>query len=157
LKLKAKRNPHEPGKKQPIGYYSRFLSDMRRIFGWDVSTPINGAYAIDSKTILRVDATVIVGVFILLTLTSITGQSQHTTQSQKALIILLFRKIEPLIKIGLTTVIVIPFALSAISVMIASTHGRYAPRLVWFGKFWMIFGFAYIIGGMLVLVLFSIY
>jgi hypothetical protein len=117
-----------------------------------VSTPSNQAYSIDSTTILQVDAAVIVGVFVLLTLTGIAGltaQNQNTTSSQT--ISLLLGQFEGLIKIGLTTSIVIPFSLSAIFVMTASIYGRYGPRLIWFGKFCMIAGFTYIIGGMIVL------
>ncbi|MGA9150486.1 MAG: hypothetical protein WBZ36_07905 [Candidatus Nitrosopolaris sp.] len=125
-----KHKPGEQGEKQPARtILYDLLTQIRLIIAWDVSTPINRAYVIDSKIILQVDATVIVGAFIFLTLSNIIGlttvipnttKSQTTTQTNS----------EGLLKIGLTTTIVIPFALSAIFVMTASIYAGYGLHLL---------------------------
>lgn len=89
------------------------------------------AFMIDASDVLQVDATVVVGILILLTISSFSNVAFKKWKF----------KISPR---QATTIIVIPFSLSAI--LILEFYDKYQDEVLWWSTLISAIGFAYLIG-----------
>jgi hypothetical protein len=104
---------------------------------------------IDRNTILIVDATLIVGSLVFFT---VFVAFQLPPPAQKAETILVTQE---LVRTAVAVVLLVPFALSALLVLVGDTRNH--PKVIEVGVYSMIFGFGLTICGMIALLFSSIY
>lgn len=95
---------------------------------------------LEDKDIIQIDATVIVGVLILLTLSSIGFKESE------------MERFENPIKLVLTLAIIGPFTMSALSVLYATLRNKSEPKFIKTALIFMLGGFIYLLVGIVMLI-----